>query len=393
MACLSAVDALAIDTMLPALAEMSADLGLQRDNDRQFIITSVFLGFAFGLIAYGILGDSLGRKRPILIGIVIFLAGTAMCGFATDLPSMIAGRVVQGLGAAGPYVLSLAIVRDVTSGRAMARVMSLIMMIFVLIPAIAPLIGQGILLFTGWRSIFILLAVFAIVTFIWFTLRQPETLPPEKRVDLSLKQLLKGSKEVLTNRVAMIYALCQSCILGAFLMFLSTAQQIYQDQYGLGVQFPVYFALLALTLGVASYYNSRWVMQLGMLTLVSRFLILSCIASAIFLAFELTLPTGLPFWGLMVYMMVTYFCCGILFGNFTSLAMQPLGHIAGVASAVLGFIETMVALILGTLIASLYNGTLVPLIAGFLVLTFAALLLALSVKSVTEDAPDAPSKS
>ena len=381
MACLTALDALAIDTMLPALSQMSSDLNLTRDNDRQFIITSIFLGFAMGLSFYGILGDVVGRRKPVLLGITIFLFGTFISSIAQDLPTMIAGRAIQGLGAAGPYVLSVAIVRDVYKGRSMAQTMSLIFMIFMVIPAIAPLIGQGILLFSDWRSIFLFFGIFGTIVFAWFFLRQPETLAVEARINLSANHIFSAAREVISHRQVMSYTVAQGCIFGSFVTYLSTAQQVFQGQYGLGAKFPIYFGSLALLIAVASFLNSRLVMGLGMYKLVTRALFVFCINSVVFLVLEFASEAGLPLWAFMIYMTTTYCCCGMLFGNITSMAMEPMGHIAGVASAVTGFTNTIVAILLGGFIGSLYDNTLMPLIAGFTVLPAIALLLIYSGKN------------
>lgn len=380
IACLTALDALSIDVMLPALTQISSDLNIVRENDRQFIVTSLFSGFALGLLVYGVLGDSFGRKRPIILGIAIFLVGTLLCMLAENLPAMMLGRAVQGVGASGPYVLAIAIVRDVYYGREMAKIMSFILMIFVAIPAIAPILGQGMLLLAGWRSIFVLLALFALFVSFWFMTRQAETLAPEKRTPLSVAQVYRSIKEAISHRILLRFTLAQGCIFGAFLAFLSTAQQILQEHYGLGVKFPFYFALLALTLGVASYFNSRWVHRLGLTRLVLRSLTLLVTTSLVFLPLELITSNGLPLAWFMLYMMITYFCCGMLFGNMTTLALSPMGHIAGIASAIIGCIGTLMAMALAVMIGSFYQGSAVPLLVGFMVFGSSALLLVYSVK-------------
>ena len=380
MACLTALDALAIDTMLPALSQMSADMNLARDNDRQFVVTAIFLGFATGLSFYGILGDVIGRRKPVLIGIAVYLLGTLIASLSQNLTTMIIGRVIQGLGAAGPYVLSIAIVRDLYKGPAMAQTMSMIFMIFIAIPAIAPLIGQGILFISDWRSIFLFFGLFGVLVFIWFFLRQPETLLPERRATLSSRRVLQSAQEVLTNRKVMSCTLAQACIFGAFIAYLSTAQQVFQGQYGLGAWFPVYFGALAVMIGIALFLNVRLVMRLGMYRLVSLALGAICINSAVFIVLEVISEAGLPLWVFMLYMAITYCCCGMLFGNITSMAMETMGHIAGVASAVTGFINTVVAILLGGFIGSLYNNTLTPIIAGFTILPAIALCLIYTTK-------------
>lgn len=380
MACLTALDAFATDAMLPALSHISADLNLLRDNDRQFIITTIFSGFALGLPVYGILSDSWGRRRPVLMGVAIFLAGTLLCSMADNLTMMIIGRAIQGFGAAGPYVLSVAIVRDTYAEREMAQIMSFIFMIFMAIPAIAPLVGQGVLLVFNWQSIFLLLGLFGITVGLWFAKRQPETLTVERRTAFSLRQTVSSAKEVLGHHQVLKYIFAQGFVFGAFLSYLSTAQQVFQEQYGIGTKFPLYFALLAIVLSIASFYNSQWVIRLGMFRLVVRALTLATLTAFIFLAVELLSSNGLPFWGFMLYMMTTYFFCGMVFGNLSSLAMTPMGHIAGIASATIGCISTLIAFVLAAFIGSFYNGSLLPIIAGFAMLAPLALVLVLAAK-------------
>lgn len=372
MACMVALEALSIDAMLPALAQMGSDLNITNANDRQLIITSIFLGVALGILAYGIAGDSLGRKRPIYLGLIVFILGTLLCAFSDSFSLMLVGRVLQGLGAAGPYVLSTALIRDMYKGRQMAEIMSLILMIFIVVPAIAPLLGQAILLVSGWRSIFSMLGTFAAVTGIWFFIRQPETLPIDKRVPLSFSQSFAGIKEVLQSKKVFNFIIAEGCIFAAFVGFLSTSQQIFQDQYQLGEKFPLYFALMVIFLGVAAFFNSRWVMKVGMYTLVSRSLLAVVISSILFLGYGFSRETDPPFWLFMAYMMLTYFCIGLVFGNLKSMAMEPMGHIAGIASAVIGSVSTIIGALLGGFIGSFYESSVFPIITGFALLAFIA---------------------
>jgi DHA1 family bicyclomycin/chloramphenicol resistance-like MFS transporter len=375
MALMAGLDAIALDSMLPALSQIAADLGVTDDNDRQFVVTSIFFGFAFGLLIYGFLGDSFGRKRPVCIGFIVFIIGTLVCQFSNSLAMMLAGRVLQGAGAAGPYVLSVAMVRDLFEGRRMAEIMSWIMMVFILLPAIAPLVGQGILMLAHWRDIFLFLLFFALLVLVWFVIRQPETLPAEKRVVLSADQMWRSSREVLKNRAVVGYTIALGLIFGGLVAFLSSSQQVFQEHFGLGKMFSLYIGSLALSLGLASYLNSRWVAKLGMFVIVWRGLWAMCITAWVFLAIGYRVDGGLTLWNYMICMMIIYFCMGVLFGNLMSLALEPMGHVAGVASAVVGFTEIMIAMILGGLIAGLYDGTVMPIVAGFALASPAALLL------------------
>ncbi len=364
--------ALSIDAMLPALREIGDDLGATGENEPQLVITALFLGLAIAQMLFGPLSDSIGRKPAIYVGMALFIAGCLMSIFATSFVVMLAGRFLQGIGAAGPRTVMVALVRDQYEGRAMARIMSLVMAVFILVPAIAPALGQGILLIGHWRAIFWLFLGLAITALVWFMLRQPETLAPERRASLSLGRIGRAIREVCLNRVAFGYTLAAGFIFGAFIGYLTTAQQIFQEQYDVAAQFPLYFAALSLAIGGASYVNSRLVMRHGMRPLSWASLLVLSGLSLGFLAIAAAMAGNPPLWALMVYWLAAFFCLGLLFGNFNALAMEPMGHIAGVASAVIGSLTTVISVALGTAIAQAYDGTVLPLVGGFAVLGIAA---------------------
>lgn len=359
--------ALAIDAMLPALAEIGSDLGLVRDNDRQLVLTVLFLGLSLGQLFYGPISDSLGRRGPIFFGFGLFILGSALAVVAPTFEWLLIGRFLQGLGAAGPRILTVAIIRDCAVGREMARLMSLVMMVFILIPAIAPALGQAILLIASWRGIFLALLLLSSMTLVWFYFRQPETLSFEARRPISPASLGGAFVEILHTRSTVLYTLAGGMIFGSFVGFLNSAQQIFQELYGLGVRFPAYFAVLALTIGCASLINARLVIRLGMRFLCILGLGVTVLTSAVFLVYCLIADPGI--WLLMAYLMVTFFCTGILFGNISALAMEPLGHMAGLASSVIGSAKTLISLLLGYVIGYAYDNSVVPLVAGFFLLS------------------------
>ncbi|HTJ84713.1 MAG TPA: multidrug effflux MFS transporter [Polyangiaceae bacterium] len=365
--------AMSIDSMLPALGSIADSLGARGDNDRQLVLTMFFAGLTFGQLVYGPLADALGRKRSMYVGLSVLAAGTAVCATATSFPIMLAGRFVAGLGAAGPRIVSVAIVRDRYAGSAMARIMSIVMAIFILVPIIAPSVGQGTLLVASWRAIFAGLFVMAGVVALWFALRQPETLAVEDRQPLSFGPVARAVAETVSNRVTLGYALAAGLIFGAMVAFLATAQQIFGEQYGLGKQFPLYFAVLASGLGAASLLNARLVMRFGMRAISGYALRTSATASALF--FGLALATGghPPLLAFTGYLLVVFFCNGLMFGNFNALAMEPMGHIAGSAAAVVGSLSSLISVLIGTPIGRAYDGTVTPLVAGLSVLTVTAL--------------------
>ena len=369
--------ALSIDAMLPAFPAMAGDLNVAADNDIQLVVSLLFIGMAVGQLFYGPLSDSIGRKPAIFIGFAIFILGSLLSMFATEFSVMLAGRVLQGIGAAGPRTVTVALIRDRFHGSEMARIMSFIMTIFILVPIFAPALGQAILVVAGWRWIFGAFVLLALSTSIWLALRQAETLPGERRMAFTLSNAVLACREVLKSRIAMVYTLVAACVSGAFLGYLNSCQQIFQEQYGQGMLFPLYFGGLALAVGAAALLNSGMVMKFGMHALANRALLWMMAFSWIFL-FLVWLHGGHPpLWLFIANCLALFFCIGILFGNLNSIAMEPLGHVAGTAAAVIGSFTTLLAVLLSYLIGQAYDGSLFPLAAGFVSLTTVSVLLVL----------------
>jgi len=365
MALLTSLVALSIDAMLPALPMIGRDLGALERNDHQLVISAFFFGFAVGQVFYGPVSDSVGRKPLIYVGLFLFLAGCLMSILAPDFEWMLAGRLLQGIGVAGPRSVTLALIRDRFAGRAMARIMSFIMAVFILVPVLAPAIGQGILLFAGWEMIFWLFVGLATASVAWFSLRQPETLPVELRTPWSLARVGSAVLQTFRNRAAFGYMITAGFVFGGFVGYLNSAQQIFQEQYALGVMFPVTFGILSLGIGAASVVNARLVMRFGMRFLTMRALVaVTLLSIAYFLGAALAAGHP-PLWSLMAYCMAVFFCMGLLFGNLNALAMEPLGHVAGVGAAMVGSLTTLMSAVLGTAIGQAYDGTVLPLVGGF----------------------------
>jgi DHA1 family bicyclomycin/chloramphenicol resistance-like MFS transporter len=363
------ITALSIDAMLPALAQIGSDLDVSNANNRQLVVSIVFLGLAVGQMFFGPLSDSTGRKPAIYAGYGIFVAGAILSVAAISFPMMLVGRLMQGVGVSAPRAVTLALVRDRYEGREMARVMSFVMTVFILVPMIAPTLGQAILLFSGWRSIFGSFLLVACITVVWFGLRMPETLTPQNRAPFSLRRIVDATLAILRIRPALGYTVSAGLVGGAFLGYLNSAQQIYQEQYALGARFPLYFAIVSLSIGLASLLNARLVMGVGMRFLVQRSLRIMLVLAIAALGIVLLAAGRSPLWFLLAYLMATFFCVGILFGNQNSLAMQPLGHLAGIGAAVVGSLSTLIQMPLGTVIGQSYNGTIVPLMVGIAALS------------------------
>ena len=365
--------ALSIDAMLPALPEIARDLEVARINDSQYVILVFFAGMALGQIAFGPLSDSVGRRPAILAGFACFVAGCLLSVVAASFEAMLIGRFLQGLGAAGPRIVSVALIRDRYTGRDMARVMSFIMTVFILVPVFAPALGQLILSVANWRAIFILFLVLSLLVAAWFWLRQPETLARENRIRFSLFQLWTDLCAILRVRAALGYTLTMGFTFGAFIGYLSSSQQIFQVQYGLEELFPLYFGILACSIGAASLSNARLVMRYGMRRLSVFALKVIGYLSCLFFVVAWHVD-GQPHLGLlMLYLLVVFFFFGVLFGNLNALAMEPLGHIAGLGSAVIGSLSTLMSVGFGILIAEAYDHTVLPLVLGFAVLGLAGL--------------------
>ena len=372
---LMSLTALSIDAMLPALPQIGSDLNVLNANDRQLVVSLLFLGMAVGQMLFGPLSDRTGRKPAMQWGFALFIAGSLVSLLAPSFPVLLLGRLLQGVGISAPRAVTLALVRDLYEGRAMARVMSFAMTVFVLVPMVAPTYGQAMLFLSGWRSIFGSYVLIAVITVTWFTLRMPETLPPKDRAPFSLRQMLRAIREIVGIRIAIGYTVAAGLVSGAFLGYLNSAQQIFQEQYGLGERFPLYFGIIALSLGLASLLNARLVMRFGMRALAkwSLFAVLGLSVAAVGIAFALAGQP--PLWLLMAYLMMAFFCVGILFGNMNALAMEPLGHIAGIGAAVVGSLSTLISVPIGIVIGQSYNGTVLPLVASMALLTGLCLLV------------------
>lgn len=367
--------AMSIDTMLPALGDIAAELAPSDPNDRQLVLTTFFGGLSLGQLVYGPVSDAIGRKRALYSGLALFILGGLCCALAPTFGVLLVGRAVAGFGAAGPRVVAIAVVRDQHAGRAMARVMSFVSSVFILVPVVAPALGQAVLLVAGWRLIFWLLVVAAVIDGVWFALRQPETLPPERRSELSPPAVARAVLAVLKHPITLGYTLATGCVFGAFIGYLSSSQQVFQEQYAVGAAFPIYFGALAAGIGVASFTNARLVMHLGMLRLARLAVSVECVVASSFWLLALARGGHPPLGLFLGAMFLCFFCNGILFGNYSARALEPMGRSAGVAAAISGCLSGLVAIALGTPLGRAYDGTVLPVIGGFVLSSFAALLL------------------
>lgn len=367
MALLMSLLPLTIGVMLPALGQVGESLGVANPNDIQLVVSAVFLGMAAGIMLYGPFSDAYGRKNAINLGLAFFLIGSSVALFSTNLTIMLLGRCLQGFGSASCRVITIAMIRDKFEGREMARVMSLVIMIFIAMPALAPSFGQAILLFAGWRSIFGLVLIIAAGSGTWLYFRLPETLPIDKRIKFSMATIIAGTGETLHHRVTRGYTMASGLMLGAFVGYLSSAQQIFQVQYEVGDFFAIYFGAVVIAIGVASFVNSKLVMKLRLEKLCAISLTILAATSLAFFVYAFSVSGQPPFFLFLGYLAITFFGFGIVFGNFNTLANQPIGHIAGIGNSVINSIQTLIAVVLGGFVGQLYDGTVLPVIGGFLV--------------------------
>ena len=381
MALMTSLVALSIDSMLPALPEIGTQLNVSNPNHNQLVISLLFLGLSIGQMIFGPLSDSIGRKPAIYFGFIIVIFGYLLSVTATNFYMMLAGRFLQGFGLSGPRIITMALIRDQYHGDAMAKVMSFIMMVFILVPCIAPIMGQGILLVGTWRYIFAFNLILIILAAIWFWHRQPETLKIENRIPFSVKRIISAIVSIVSNRVSMAYTLISGLVFSAFLGYITSAQQVFQIQYDLGKIFPFVFATLALSIGLAGFLNGRIVMQYGSQLIVRKSIRTKFFISCLFLGITWFFDGNPPLFSVIMYFILVLFCVGFLFGNVNSLAMEPLGHIAGLGSAVIGSVSTLIGVSIGGLIGQSYDGTIIPMIIGFVILSGLSSLLMIWVEN------------
>ncbi len=366
MASLMSIVALALDALLPALDVIGMAIGTTEPVDNQLLITMIFLGLGVGPLVFGPISDSLGRKPVVYMGFALFGLASFICIYANSLEMMIVGRILQGIGLSAPRTISIAMVRDLFSGDYMARIMSFVTVVFILVPIIAPAVGKLVLDQFNWQAIFYVQLVFGLLVSLWFWRRQPETHPVEKREKFTSHIFMDGLKELMRHRDTIGYTFISGFIAGSFMVYLSTSQQIFEQQYLLKEEFPYIFAALAISIGSATFLNGTLVLRFGMEKLVTTSLLAFFGISLLYLL--LFYGSSNPsIWVLLAFFGAQFFAIGFLFGNLRALAMQPVGHIAGIGAAITGFISTIMAVPISTYIGRYVGDTVLPLFIGFLV--------------------------
>ncbi|WP_174556621.1 multidrug effflux MFS transporter [Bradyrhizobium canariense] len=370
IASIMALNPLAMDMMLPALPNIASTFHIQIANRPQAILSTFLIGFGVGQFVMGPLSDRFGRRAVLIDGMALYCIASLLAIAAPSFETLLLARALQGLGTSATRVIATSIVRDCYAGRRMASVMSLAMMVFIAVPVIAPSFGQVVMLLTQWRGIFIVLMLYGTLALIWSALRMPETLPLSERKPLTVRGILGAFRQTITNRQTLGYALAAGCVQGALFAFVFSSQQVFTEIYKLGHYFPLAFAAIAVGVAIAGFLNARLVGRIGM-RVMSHSALAGFVAVAVimFIAVKadmLPLPLFMALGALMM------FSFGLMFANFTALAMEPHGHIAGTASSLYGSITTLLGIGVGTVIGQDYNGTLLPFATGFLLCTLAA---------------------
>ncbi|MET0271339.1 MAG: multidrug effflux MFS transporter [Sphingomonas sp.] len=375
VAALMAINALGIDSMLPALPAMGAALGIAEENQRQWIIAAYVLGFGSFQLVYGPLIDRYGRRPILFASLSFFVLASIACTFATDFHTIVIARLLQGVGAAASRVLSVSIVRDRFSGRTMARVMSISFIVFLAVPILAPSIGQLIMLVAPWHGIFYALAGFAALLMLWCAVRLPETLQPEDRRPISVSKVVEGMRLTLGNRTSIGNTLAMTLMFGSLMGFINSSQQIFTDTFHAASVFTIAFAGCAGTMALGSLLNSRIVERVGTRrvsqTALFAFLAVSAVHVLVALSGHETMTS------FIILQALTMGCFPLSTSNFGAMAMEPVGHIAGTAASVQGTITTVGGALLGLLVGQSFDGTTAPVTIGYLILGLLTLCVVL----------------
>jgi DHA1 family bicyclomycin/chloramphenicol resistance-like MFS transporter len=378
IASIMALNPLAMDMMLPALPNIAAAFHITEANRPQAVLVTFLLGFGIGQFVMGPLSDRFGRRPVLIDGMALYCIASIVAITAQSFETLLLARVLQGLGTSATRVIATSIVRDCYAGRRMASVMSLAMMVFIAVPVLAPSLGQAVLLVTQWRGIFVVLMLYGVLALIWSALRMPETLPLSERKSLAIRDVLGAFRQTITNRQTLGYALAAGSVMGSLFAFVFTSQQVFTEIYGLGRYFPLAFAAIAVGTAVAGFLNARFVGRIGMRVMSHGALVAFVTVAGLMLLGAKLQMLPLPLF--MVLSALMMFAFGLMIANFTALAMEPQGHIAGTASSLYGSITTLLGIGIGTAIGQSYDGTLLPFATGFFLCTLASLAVVVVVE-------------
>lgn len=366
IAALGAIVAVAIDAMLPALPEIAATLTPDAPNRAQLVITSFVFGMGLGTLFVGPLSDRFGRKIVLMASTGLFVLASVACYFANTLEWLLVARLVQGVGSSGPRIVSMAMVRDLFKGRAMAKVMSFVSIVFMLVPAAAPLLGQTVTAIAGWKAIFLVYILFAALAMLWLGLRQGETLPQAERRSLSLPAIWRDIKELATHRIVIAATLAQTLTFASLFSALSSMQGIFEQRFDRAESFPLWFAVIALCSMSGSLLNARIVMRVGMRAVVIWTYAGMLGLTLLFMAMRQLglMPEALDFPAHILWSIALFAMMGLSLGNLSALSMEPLGHIAGLAASVTTAVATVASVAMAVPVGLAFNGNEVPMMVG-----------------------------
>jgi DHA1 family bicyclomycin/chloramphenicol resistance-like MFS transporter len=379
MAALMSIVALAIDALLPAISNIGADINSLDSTDNQMLVTMIFLGLGLGQLFFGPLSDCYGRKPVVYAGFILFLLASIVCLYAPSLEVMVLGRILQGIGLSAPRTISISIIRDTYEGDYMAKIMSFVVAFFILVPVVAPAIGKIILDSFGWKGIFYVQLIFALIIALWFWKRQPETLHPEFKIPFSGHVFVDGLKEFIRHKETVAFTITSGLVTGAFLVYLSSAQHIFEDQYALKEVFPYIFAGLAISIGLSTFLNGTLVMRFGMRKLSFMATLAFTIIALLYTVLFFNSPNP-SIYVLVAFLSAQFFCLGFMWGNFRSIAMEPIGHIAGIGAAINGFVSTIFAIPIATFIGEFVKNSVWPLFVGLAVCGLFSVLIFILVR-------------
>lgn len=375
-ALLTSLTSLSIDALLPGLRQIGLELGVAPPLSTHHVISLFIFGMAFGELVIGPLSDAFGRKQALLGGLCVYLIGTVVALFAQSLEMVLIGRFLQGVGVSGPKIATRAMIRDQFEGDAMARVMSFMFTLFILVPMLAPALAQGLIAIAGWRSVFVAYFVIAVVLGAWVAARHPETLPVARRIPFRPRLLFLNARRILSSPRVTLLIVATGLVFGAQLLYLSTAADLFFEAYGVTESFPLYFAALALAMGLASFINARLVQRLGVVAMARAGFIGLTAVSLLMVIATLGAEGVLPFEVFLTLLSLAFFAIGILFGNLNALAMQTLGNVAGFGASLIASGSSLVATLFAVSFGGFYSGDTTYLAVGFFAAGLSSLVLA-----------------
>ncbi|WP_313556415.1 multidrug effflux MFS transporter [Agrobacterium cavarae] len=375
-ALLTSLTSLSIDALLPGLRQIGLELGVAPPLSTHHVISLFIFGMAFGELVIGPLSDAFGRKQALLGGLCVYLLGTVVALFAQSLEMVLIGRFLQGIGVSGPKIATRAMIRDQFEGDAMARVMSFMFTLFILVPMLAPALAQGLIAMAGWRSVFFAYFVIAVVLGAWVAARHPETLPMARRIPFRPRLLFLNARRILSSPRVTLLIVATGLVFGAQLLYLSTAADLFFEAYGVTESFPLYFAALAIAMGLASFINARLVQRLGVVAMARAGFIGLTAVSLLMVIATLGAEDVLPFAVFLTLLSLAFFAIGVLFGNLNALAMQTLGNVAGFGASLIASGSSLVATLFAVGFGGFYSGDTTYLAVGFFAAGLSSLVLA-----------------